>query len=449
MQNSTLSLTHRRCDANTASQIHVPRKPLNSISLLDVLERDNMLRAMKRVRANKGAAGSDNLSIEETIKCLQAQWPLIKENLLAGKYKPSPVKTVYIPKPNGKGHRMLGIPSVTDRLIQQAILQKLTPIFDKKFSVNSFGFRPGRNALQAVKQAHRHLCEGHMKAVDIDLEKFFDNVNHDRLMAKIAKEISDKPLLKLIREYLQNGMMENGLVTERNAGTPQGSPLSPLLSNIVLDELDKELEMRGHKFCRYADDLQIHVRSLSAGRRVLESISSFIETRLKLKVNREKSKVGDATRSSLLGYSFIGWKSPRIRCSNEAIQRFKHRIRLMTKGHRREPLKWKLKSLDTFIRGWMSYFRLTTTKRKMANLDSWVRNRLRMCQMKQWFFPRTRIRNMCRLGLKIEEARGYASHKRWWFYADLHHTRFLMNNKYWERKGYLGLVYYLEKFGNV
>lgn len=408
-----------------------------------------MLTAWRKVRSNKGAAGSDNLSIEETEEILKTQWPFIKERLLNGEYRPSPVKTVYIPKPNGKGQRMLGIPSVIDRLIQQAILQKLTPIFDRKFSNSSFGFRPGRSALQAVKQVKQHLCKGFLKAVDVDLDKFFDRVNHDKLMAKIAKGISDKALLKLIRSYLQNGIMEGGVITVRNTGTPQGSPLSPLLSNIVLDELDKELEKRGHKFCRYADDLQIHVKSIKAAQRVLESISRFIESRLKLKVNKEKSKTGDASRSSFLGYSFIGWKNPRIRCSNEAIKRFKHRIRELTKGHRREPIERKLKFLDTYIRGWSGYFRLVETKRKIADLDSWIRSRLRMCLMKQWFLPRTRIKNMCKLGLKVEEARGYCKHKRWWFYAELHHTRFYLNNEYWRKKGYQGITHYLEKFANV
>lgn len=344
---------------------------------------------------------------------------------------------------------MLGIPSVTDRLIQQAIHQKLGPVFDKQFSENSYGFRPGRNAWQAVTQAHQHLCEGYLIAVDVDLEKFFDNVNHDKLMAKIANVISDKPLLKLLRAYLRNGMMEDGAITERDSGTPQGSPLSPLLSNIVLDDLDKELEKRGHKFCRYADDIQIHVKSERAGQRVLDSIKRFIENKLKLKVNTEKSKAGDATRSSLLGYSFLGWKKPRIRCSKETIKRFKHRIRQLTRGHRREPMEWKLEQLDTYIRGWMSYFRLTETKALLKKLDSWVRARLRMCQMKQWFYPRTRIRNMCKLGLPVEEARGYCKHKRWWFYAQLHHTRYRLDNEYWRKRGYRGLEYYFDKFANV
>lgn len=450
MQNSTLLETRCMRDANTASYVWIPPKQQNLITLHDVLERDNMLLAMKKVRANKGAPGSDNQSIDETAEHLKLHWQSIRAELLAGRYKPAPVRTVYIPKPGGKGERMLGIPSVTDRLIQQAILQKLTPIFDPTFSPSSFGFRPGRNAWQAVKQAHEHIQAGYkVISVDVDLEKFFDKVNHDRLMAKLAIRIKDKPLLRLLRAYLQNGMMENGVVIERKAGTPQGSPLSPLLSNIVLDELDKELEKRGHKFCRYADDLQIHVTSKKAGHRVLESISTFIEGRLKLKVNREKSKVGDATRSALLGYSFIGWKQPRIRCSTETIKRFKHRVRQLTKGHNREPLEWKLEKLDVYLRGWMSYFRLTQTQRLLKDLDSWIRSRLRMCQMKQWFSPRTRIRNMMRLGLKREEIRGYCRHKRWWFCAQLHLTRYLMNNEYWAQRGYRGVMYYYEKFGNV
>jgi group II intron reverse transcriptase/maturase len=408
-----------------------------------------MLLAIKRVRDNKGAPGSDNLSIDETAVLLKTEWLSIKEKLLAGQYKPSPVRTVHIPKTNGKGSRMLGIPNVVDRLIQQAITQKLTPIFDKDFSTSSFGFRPGRNALQAVKKAHQHLCEGYLIAVDIDLEKFFDNVNHDRLMSKIAHKISDKPLLKIIRAYLQNGMMENGVVTERGAGTPQGSPLSPLLSNIVLDQLDKELENRGHKFCRYADDIQIHVKTQESGQRVLDKTSKFIENKLKLKVNKEKSKYGDAWRSSLLGYSFIGSKQPRIRCSNETINRFKYRIRQITRGHRREAIECKLNQLDIFIRGWMGYFRLTETLRKLSNLDSWIRSRLRMCQMKQWFYPKTRIRNMRKLGLKTDEALCYAKHKRWWHYAQIHHTRCFLNNTYWEDKGYRGIMFYYYKFANA
>jgi group II intron reverse transcriptase/maturase len=417
--------------------------------LYDVLSRENMQLAMKRVRANKGSPGSDNLTIEETVNLLKSEWPSIKELLLQGKYQPSPVRTVYIPKPNGKGQRMLGIPSVLDRLIQQAIHQKLVLIFDPRFSDNSFGFRPGRNAQQAVRQAHQHLRDNYRFAVDIDLEKFFDKVNHDRLMAKIAVNITDKPLLKLIRRYLQNGMMTNGILVERRSGTPQGSPLSPLLSNIVLDELDKELEKRGHKYCRYADDVQVHVKSRQAGERVLNSLINFIEKRLKLVVNKEKSRVGDITRTNFLGYSFVGWQHPRIRCSNETIKRFKHRIRQLTRGHKREALEVKLKALDIYIRGWMSYFRLTQTRRKLQDLDSWIRSRLRMCQMKQWFLPRTRVRNMIKLGLPEEEAKGYGAHKRWWFYAQLHHSRFYLHNQYWYLRGYKGLVHYYDKFVNI
>jgi len=430
---------------NTVSWKSTPCKSLDKLTMLDVLSRDNMTEAWKRVKRNKGAPGSDNLSINETQRHLKDQWGDIKERLLKGTYKPNPVRTVHIPKVNGKT-RMLGIPTVIDRLIQQAISQKLSQIFDHNFSEKSFGFRQKRNAWQAIKEAHKNLSEGYLFAIDIDMEKFFDNVNHDRLMAKIAKRISDKTLLRLIRLYLTSGIIENGVITERNKGTPQGSPLSPLLSNIVLDELDKELEIRGHRFCRYADDIQIHVKSERAGQRVLESIGSFIEKKLRLKINKEKSKVGHITRSSLLGYSFIGWKSPRIRCSNETIAKFKHRIRQLTRGHHRAPIQQRLEEIDLYIRGWIGYFRLVQTKSKMKNLDAWIRSRLRMCLMKQWFFPRTRIRNMIKLGLKVEEAKGYCKHKRWWFYANLHHTRFLMDIEFWRKKGYKGLVYYLERF---
>lgn len=401
---------------------------------------------MKRVRANKGSPGSDNHTIDQTVDKLKTEWPMIKDQLLAGNYQPKPVKTVYIPKPNGRGQRMLGIPTVTDRLIQQAILQKISPIFDHTFSDNSYGFRPKRNAHQAVRQAHEHAKQGYLTAIDIDLDKFFDRVNHDKLMAKLAKVIKDKPLLRLIRKYLQNGMMEEGVITNRSSGTPQGSPLSPLLSNITLDELDKELEKRGHKFCRYADDLQIHVKSRKAGERVLKSLTQFIEAKLKLKVNTDKSKVSDISRSSILGYSFIGWKEPRIRCSNETIKRFKARIKQLTRGHKRERVENKIKDLDIFIRGWMGYFRLTQTKRKLEDLDSWIRTRLRMCQMKHWFFPRTRIRNMLNLGLKRDQALAYCKHKRWWFYAELHFTKFKLNNEYWSKCGHRGLIFYWNKY---
>jgi retron-type reverse transcriptase len=385
-----------------------------------------MAQAWKRVRSNKGAAGTDGRSIEETAEHLKTQWPAIREALLTGTYKPSPTKVVYIPKPGG-GQRMLGIPSVTDRLIQQAIMQQLSPHYQAHFSSSSFGFQAGKNAWQAVSQAHQHALEGYNIAVDIDLEKFFDRVNHDILMGLLSKRIKDKGLLKLIRTYLSNGMMEGGLITQRSEGTPQGSPLSPLLSNILLDELDKELERRGHRFCRYADDVQIHVKSRRAGR----------------------SSVGSITRSQFLGYSFYGTRQPRVRCSTDSIKRFKRRVRQLTRGHHRQSMGIRLRALDRYIRGWTSYYRLVQTERLFKDIDSWIRSRLRMCLMKLWPKPRTRIRKLIRLGMPPEEAAGYGQHKRWWFYAQLHHTRFVFNTQFWRRCGYRGLSFYLSRFANT
>lgn len=416
--------------------------------MLDVLNKANMAQAWKRVRRNKGSAGTDNRSIDETAEYLKTHWPEIREQLLTGRYSPDPVRVVYIPKPNGK-QRMLGIPCVVDRLIQQAIMQVLAPHYQQDFSTSSFGFQSGKNAWQAVSQAHKHACEGYNIVVDIDLEKFFDRVNHDILMGLLSKRIQDKALLKLIRSYLSNGMMEEGLVSQRSEGTPQGSPLSPLLSNILLDQLDKELERRGHRFCRYADDMQIHVRSQAAGHRVLRSVTRYLETRLKLSVNRDKSKVGSITRSQFLGYSFVGNRQPRIRCGSETIRRFKSRIRELTRGHHRQSMGLRLRALDRYIRGWVSYFRLSQTKRLFSDLDGWIRSRLRMCLMKLWPKPRTRIRKLIRLGMPPEEARGYGQHKRWWFYAQLHHTRFIFHTQFWRRCGYRGLSVYLSRFANT
>lgn len=414
----------------------------------DVLDSANMADAWKRVQRNKGAPGPDARTIEETASFLKTSWPELKEALRSGCYQPGPVRTVYIPKGNGK-RRMLGIPNVIDRLIQQAIHQVLSPYYEKDFSASSYGFRPGRNAWQAIEQAHDYAKQGYTIVVDIDLEKFFDQVNHDILMARLAKRIHDKRLLGVIRRYLQAGMMMGGIVSQREKGTPQGSPLSPLLSNILLDDLDKKLEARGHRFCRYADDCQLYVQSRRAGHRVKDNVTAFLETRLKLPVNRAKSRVVSISRSNFLGYSFVGKANPRIRCSNETIKRFKRRIRQLTRGHDREAIDMKLARLDRYIRGWTSYFRLAETRRLQANLDSWIRSRLRMCLMKQWFKPRTRVRKMIELGLPVEEAKGYCQHKRWWFLAQLHHTRFAMNNRWWHKRGFRGVSFYMKRFANT
>ena len=437
-----------KCSGLQASRNGDSCKHFSNLSMNDVLKRENLLLALKRVRKNKGCPGIDGMTVDEIVTFLKEKWPSIKEQLLQGSYEPNPVKVIYIPKKNGS-KRMLGIPCVIDRLIQQAIAQKLSLVFDKTFSNSSYGFRPGRNAHQAITQARKFQREKHQVAVDLDLEKFFDLVNHDALMGLIAKRINDKLILKVIRKYLQTGMMKEGIHEKRAMGTPQGSPLSPLLSNIILDRLDKELEKRGHKFCRYADDLLIFVKSKRAGKRIYSSLTSFIEKRLKLKVNAEKSKVRSTWGCNFLGYSFLGKKDPRIRCSTETIKAFKRNVRKLTRGHTRNGIEKKIEKLNTYIRGWSGYFQLAETDRKFRDLDGWIRSRLRMCMMKQWFFPKTRIRKLRGLGMPIEDARGYGKHKCWWFYAQKHLTRYCLNNKFWDEKGFRGILWNFEQLGKV
>jgi putative transposase len=307
---------------------------------------------------------------------------------------------------------------------------------------SSYGFRFGRNAHQAVLKALEYQQQGHVYTVDIDLEKFFDNVNHDRLMYKLSQKIKDREILRLIRRFLQAGMMSDGLFLQRDKGTPQGSPLSPLLSNVVLDELDKELEQRGHKFCRYADDCNIYVKTQRSGERVFDSITKFIESTLKLRVNREKSSVVANFRSS-----FLGHKSPRIRCSNECIARFKHWVRQITRGHHsHQPIRERIQKLNEYVSGWYGYFRLSTTRNKFLDLDGWIRSRLRMCMFKQWRKPRTRVRMMLRLGLPIEQAKGYGQSKRYWHLAQLYWTRIAMNNELWRKLGFRSLEWNMDRF---
>lgn len=419
----------------------------NSVSLCDVFERNNMFQALKRVKSNKGCPGFDDMTVEELPEYLKNNWVAIRNSILEGNYKPKPVKVVYIPKPKG-GKRMLGIPSVIDRLIQQAILQKLSMVFDKGFSENSYGFRAGRSAQQAILKAREYQQDGHITVVDIDLEKFFDEVNHDRLMAKLAEKLNDKKLLLLIRRYLQTGMMQHGAQTTREKGTPQGSPLSPLLSNIVLDELDKELESRGHKFCRYADDCNIYVKSQKSGERVFKSISKFIEIKLRLKVNQEKSKVRPAWRSNFLGYSFLGDKKVRIRCGTESVERFKHNIKQLTKGHDGRSISDRITGLNNYIRGWFNYFKLTETHRKLKDLDGWIRCRLRMCLLKSWWRPRTRIKMMLKLGMPLKEAMYFAQVKRHWHLAHIKSALFYMSKAFWNNMGFRGLEWHMNRVAN-
>ena len=400
-----------------------------------VLSRENLLRALKQVEKNKGSHGTDGMSVKDLRRHLVEHWDTIRRALEEGTYEPCPVRRVEIPKPNG-GVRLLGIPTVTDRFIQQAIAQVLTPIFDPSFSEHSYGFRPGRRGHDAVKKAKQYIQEGYTWVVDIDLEKFFDRVNHDKLMGILAKRIPDKILLKLIRKYLQAGVMINGVVMETQEGTPQGGPLSPLLSNILLDELDKELEKRGHKFVRYADDCNIYVRTKKAGERVMKSITAFIEKKLRLKVNETKSAVDRPWRRKFLGFSFTPNKEPKIRIAKESIRRMKQRIRTRTSRSKPIPMPERIEQLNQYILGWCGYFSLAETPSVFKELDGWIRRRLRMCQWKEWKLPRTRVRKLQSLGVPKQKAYEWGNtRKKYWRVAASPILHKALGNSYWESQG--------------
>lgn len=349
----------------------------------EVCERENCKQALARVKSNKGSPGIDGMTVEQLPGHLKEQWPAIREQLMSGIYRPQPVRRVEIPKPDG-GVRKLGIPTVLDRFIQQAVMQVLQRRWDWTFSDHSYGFRPGRSAHQAVEKAQKYIAEGYRWVVDLDLEKFFDRVNHDRLMARIAKRVSDKRLLKLIRAFLTAGVMEGGLVSPVDEGTPQGGPMSPLLSNIVLDELDRELEKRGLRFVRYADDCNIYVRSQRAGKRVMESITRYITRKLKLKVNEEKSAVGQPQARKFLGFSFTNEREPRRRIATKAIARFKSRIRELTRRTRGVSIERMTEEVSRYLRGWLGYFGRCQTPSVLERLEMWLRRRLRSVMWKQW-----------------------------------------------------------------
>jgi RNA-directed DNA polymerase len=349
----------------------------------EVCERENCKQALARVKANKGSAGVDGMTVEQLPEHLKQHWPAIREQLLSGTYRPQPVRRVEIPKPDG-GMRKLGIPTVLDRFVQQAVMQVLQRRWDRTFSEHSYGFRPGRSAHQAIKQAQQCMAEGYRWVVDLDLEKFFDQVNHDKLMAKLAERVSDKHLLKLIRAFLRAGVMENGLVSPVDEGTPQGGPLSPLLSNIVLDEFDREVERRGLRFARYADDCNIYVRSRRAGSRVMESLARFITTKLKLKVNAQKSAVARPWERKFLGFSFTNEGAPRRRIAPKAVDRFKERVRELTGRTRGVSVERMAEDLSRYLRGWIGYFGKCETPSVLQRLERWIRHRLRSVVWKQW-----------------------------------------------------------------
>jgi len=364
----------------------------------EVLDRKNLEEALRRVRANRGAPGVDDMTVDELAPYLREHWPTIRDQLSSGTYKPQPVKRVEIPKPDG-GVRKLGIPTVLDRFIQQAVLQVLGRYWDPTFSEHSFGFRPQRSAHQAVAVAQGHLAEGYRWVVDIDLEKFFDRVNHDMLMGRLAKRVRDKRVLKLIRGFLNAGVMEDGLVSPTDEGTPQGGPLSPLLSNIVLDDFDHELEKRGLRFARYADDCNVYVRSRRAGQRVMQSLTRFLTTKLKLKVNESKSAVARPWERKFLGFTFTSSREPKRRIAPKALIRFRERVRELTRRTRGVSLPQMVAQLSKYLTGWRGYYGFCQTPSVLRDLDSWIHRRLRAVVWKQWKRGRTRFAELTARGI--------------------------------------------------
>jgi len=416
-----------------------------------VVERENMTEALHRVERNKGAAGIDKMPVSGLRTFLKEQWPRIKEELLSGSYRPSGVREAMIPKPGGKGMRKLGIPTVVDRLIQQALHQVLSPIFDPFFSEHSYGFRPGRSAHQAVLQAREYVSGGRRWAVDMDLEKFFDNVNHDILMSRVGRRVGDRRVLAVIRRYLQAGTMAGGVESPRQEGTPQGGPLSPLLSNILLDDLDKELERRGHAFCRYADDCNIYVRSRRAGERVLASITSYLKKRLKLKVNRAKSAVDRPWRRRFLGYSMTMHMQPRLKVAPASVSRLKSKLRIMFRqGRGRNLGRFITEDLKPLLKGWINYFRLAEVKGVFEELDGWIRRKLRNILWRQWKRPWTRARKLMQRGLGEDRAWRSATNGRgpWWNSGASHMNQAFPRN-FFDRCGLVNLLDELQRLQYV
>lgn len=415
-------------------------RPEESQLMEAVVARENLLKAYAQVVRNKGAAGIDGMSVEQLKPYLQAHWAQIKADLLNGKYQAQPVRCVEIPKPSG-GVRQLGIPTVVDRLIQQALQQVLSPLFEPGFSESSYGFRPGRSAHDAVKQARTYVAEGRRWVVDLDLEKFFDRVNHDILLSRLARRINDKRVLRLIRSYLQAGLMTGGVVSPRVEGTPQGGPLSPLLSNVLLDELDKELERRAHKFCRYADDCNIYVQSKAAGERVMASVTRFLSERLRLKVNAEKSAVARPWERKFLGYSMTWQKQPRLKVAPESIRRLKEKVRTILREGKGRSLAQVIKDLNQLLRGWIQYFRLAEVKGVFEELDGWLRRKLRCLLWRRWKRPFSKAKNLMKRGL--EKLRAWKSatngHGAWWN-AGASHMNEAFPKSYFDRLGLISLL---------
>ncbi|AGX02475.1 RNA-directed DNA polymerase [Bacillus infantis NRRL B-14911] len=416
------------------SQEHGNNMECNQTLIDRIVDTENLDLAFKKVKRNKGAAGVDEKDIEATRLYLRENGQEIIQLIREGKYKPQPVRRVEIPKANG-GKRQLGIPTVTDRVIQQAVVQRLTPIFERQFSHFSYGFRPNKSAHQAIEQARQYIEEGYNFVVDMDLEKFFDRVQHDKLMSLIAKTISDKPTLKLIRRFLQAGVMVNGVVITNREGTPQGGPLSPLLSNIILNELDKELEKRGHKFVRYADDCNIYVKSIKAGERVKQGVTEFLERKLKLKVNEEKSAVGKPSARTFLGVSFYRTKT-RVYVPKKSKQRLETKLLKLTNRNWGVSMTYRILKINQLIQGWGNYFKVGDIKSYAEDIDKHIRRRLRACLWKQWKKIKTKYKNLRKLGISRENARKSANtRKGYWRNSRNPVINAALSNKYWRQLG--------------
>lgn len=425
-------------EAGTAA---VGRTKPEALRLMEAaVERSNMLCAYERVVKNEGAPGVDGLTVAEFKPWLKAHWSKVRQALLAGEYMPGAVRKVEIPKPQG-GVRTLGIPTVLDRLIQQALHQVLQPLFEPEFSESSYGFRPGRNAHQAVKAARSYVAEGRRWVVDLDLEKFFDRVNHDVLMARVERKVGDERVLKLIRRYLEAGLMEGGVVSARTEGTPQGGPLSPLLSNILLGDLDRELERRGHRFCRYADDCNIYVGSERTGQRVMKAITALLEHDLKLKVNGAKSAVARPWQRKFLGYSMTWHRKPKLKIAQTSRKRLAEKIRKTLRTARGHSLKQVIERLNPQLRGWVAYFRLTEVKGVLEELDGWVRHKLRSWLWRQWKRVYTRARNLMRAGLSEQRAWRSATNGHGpWRNGEASHMHAASPKSWFDRMGLVSLL---------
>jgi RNA-directed DNA polymerase len=421
-----------------ASTASASARALTDRLMEEVCQKENLNEAYRRVKTNKGAPGIDGMTVDDLLPWIVGHKQELQSSLLDGSYRPRPVRGATIPKPEG-GERQLGIPTVVDRLVQQAILQVLTGLLDPTFSESSYGYRPGRSAHQAVLKAKEHVADGRDIVVDVDLERFFDRVNHDILMARLARRVSDKRLLRIVRRFLEAGLMQDGVCIERYEGTPQGGPLSPLLANLLLDDLDKELERRGHTFCRYADDCNIYVRSEAAGQRVMASVTKFLEAKLKLRVNREKSAVARVEERKFLGYRLLS--DGRLGIAPKSLARAKERIRRITRRKRGIRFAWMIREVNSFVSGWVTYFRHAAYRSYFADLDGWLRRKLRCVRLKQCKRYRTMVNFFVRQGVSRRDAWDTVlSGRRWWRLSKTLVASQAMPNRWFETLGLVNLV---------